>query len=90
MTISFDPVKRDRTLAERGLDFADAEQVFSGVKFQFVDARKNYGEERVTNIGLLNDRMVVVVWTRRGEGRHIISMRKANQREQGKYGKHLD
>jgi uncharacterized protein len=30
MAITFDPAKRDRTLAERGLDFADAEQVFAG------------------------------------------------------------
>ena len=30
MAISFDPAKRDMTLAERGLDFADAEKVFAG------------------------------------------------------------
>jgi uncharacterized DUF497 family protein len=34
--------------------------------------------------------MVVVVWTQRGEARHIISMRKANEREQAKYGQYLD
>ena len=31
MAITFDPAKRDETLAERGLDFADAEQVFAGL-----------------------------------------------------------
>lgn len=30
MLIEFDSVKRDKTLAERGLDFADAAQVFAG------------------------------------------------------------
>jgi uncharacterized DUF497 family protein len=30
MAISYDPAKRDETLAERGLDFADAEEVFAG------------------------------------------------------------
>jgi uncharacterized protein len=30
MDISFDPAKRDKTLAERGLDFADAGLVFAG------------------------------------------------------------
>jgi uncharacterized DUF497 family protein len=33
----------------------------------------------------LTDRMVVLVWTPRGEARHIISMRKANDREQRRY-----
>ena len=89
MAITFDSVKRNRTLAERGLDFAEAAEVLDGPKFQFVDDRRDYGEERITTIGLLKGRMVVVVWTRRGENRHIISMRKANEREQGWYGEQL-
>ena len=39
MVITFDPAKRDKMLNERGLDFADAEHVFAGPKFQFVDDR---------------------------------------------------
>jgi uncharacterized DUF497 family protein len=31
MKITFDPEKRDRTLEERGLDFADAAEVFGGI-----------------------------------------------------------
>ena len=89
MAITFDPAKRDRTLAERGLDFLDAAKVFDGVKYQFVDERHDYGEVRITIVGMLKERMVVVVWTARGEDRQIISMRKANDREQEKYGKHL-
>jgi uncharacterized DUF497 family protein len=90
MTISFDPAKRKKTLADRGLDFADAERVIDGPKYQFVDDRFDYGEERVTTIGMLDERMVVVVWTQRDEGRHIISMRKANEREQRSYQTRMD
>lgn len=89
MAITFDPAKRERTLAERGLDFSDASEVFDGVKYQFADDRRDYGEERITTVGLLKDRMIVVVWTKRGEDRHIISMRKANEREQRKYKEYL-
>jgi uncharacterized DUF497 family protein len=89
MAITFDPAKRDRTLAERGLDFSDAGQVLDGAVWEFVDDRRDYGEERITTVGLLNERMVVVVWTERGNDRHIISMRKANTRERERYGKHL-
>lgn len=89
MAITFDPAKRERTLAERGLDFADAEQLFAGPLVESPDERFVYGEERLITVGYLNERMVVVVWTPRGQDRHIISMRKANEREQRKYREQL-
>lgn len=91
MKIEFDPTKRDITLAERGFDFAtDAATVFAGMTLTFRDARWDYGEARFQTYGLLNDRMVMVVWTARGDARHIMSMRKCNEREQTKFGKQLD
>ncbi|HEX4298728.1 MAG TPA: BrnT family toxin [Devosia sp.] len=89
MKITFDPTKRQATLADRQLDFLDAESVFDGPNYRFIDERFDYGEERVVTIGRLNGRMVVVVWTQRGEARHVISMRKANDRENVLYGKYL-
>jgi uncharacterized DUF497 family protein len=85
VAITFDPTKRDATLSTRGIDFADAEIVFEGLVFEFVDERNDYGEARITTVGLLHGRMVVVVWTARGNDRHVISMRKANDREQRQY-----
>jgi uncharacterized protein len=82
MQILFDPAKREKALADRGLDFADAALVFAGVTLEIEDARKNYGETRVICYGLLAGRMVVVGYTPRGADRHIFSMRKANEREQ--------
>lgn len=90
MAITFDPTKRDVTLEVRELDFMDAEHVFAGPKFQFVDDRADYGEVRVTTVGLLRGRMVVVVWTQRGEDRHVFSMRKANAKEQRRFQTRLD
>jgi uncharacterized DUF497 family protein len=29
--------------------------------------------------------MVIVIWTPRGDARHVISMRKANDREEARY-----
>ena len=46
MVITFDPAKRDKTLAERGLDFADAKWLFAGVTLEVEDTRKDYGETR--------------------------------------------
>ena len=85
MEISFDPLKRDATLQERGLDFADAGTVFEGPTFTFEDTRFVYAERRFSTFGLLNGRMVVLIWSETEDGRRIISMRKANDREQARY-----
>ena len=82
MRITFDPAKRAKALAERGLDFADAEIVFAGVTVEVEDTRRDYGETRIICYGLLEGRMVVVGYVPRGASRHIFSMRKANGREQ--------
>jgi uncharacterized protein len=85
MSIEFDPAKRERTLLERGLDFARAHEVFEGVHVTFVDERFDYGETRFNSLGWLDDRLVVIAWTPRGEARRVISMRKANEREQVRF-----
>ncbi len=84
MRITFDPTKRDKTLSERGLDFADAALIFAGVTLEIEDTRKDYGETRVICYGMLEGRIVVVGYTPRGEDRHIFSMRKANEREKNR------
>jgi len=47
------------------------------------------GWQRFFSIGSFHDRVVVVVWTVRGDARRIISMRYANEREINRYKKHL-
>ena len=84
MRITFDPVKRAQTLTERGLDFADAALIFTGVTIEIEDTRRNYGEKRVICYGLLAGRLVVVGYTPRGADRHVFSIRKANEREKAR------
>lgn len=85
MRIEFDPHKREQTLEARGLDFGRAAEVFDGPTVTWPDERAAYGEPRFITIGLLGGRMVVVAWTPRGAARRIISMRKANEREQDRW-----
>jgi uncharacterized DUF497 family protein len=59
--------------------------VFNGRSITFEDERRAYGESRFITIGELGERMVVVVWTPRGDARRVISMRRANEREQALY-----
>lgn len=81
----WDEQKSARNVAERGLDFRDAEQVFEGPTFSVEDTRFDYGETRLVTFGLLNGRMVVITHTPREGKRRIISMRKGNAREQKAY-----
>ena len=90
MRISYDPAKRNKTLADRGLDFEDASLVFAGVTVEVEDTRRNYGERRIVCYGILEGRVVVVGYTPRGAVRHIFSMRKANNREQARLAPYLD
>ena len=46
--------------------------------------------DRFITVGRLDVRLVVMVWTPRGEVRRIISMRKANDREKTFYARYLD
>ena len=89
MQLCWDETKRQATQANRGLDFADAAVVFSGAVFELEDARKDYGEKRMSTFGLLQRSFVVLVWTLRGADRRIISMRYANEREIVKYANRM-
>lgn len=84
MRITYDPAKRNRTFQDRGLDFADAPEVFEGLTVEIEDLRKDYGERRIICFGLLRGRLVVIGYTPRGSTRHIFSMRKANGREKAR------
>ncbi len=65
---------------------ARAGEVLAGATLTVEDDRQDYGENRFITIGFLDARMVVLVWTLRDGAYRIISMRKANDREQSLYG----
>ena len=90
MKISFDEAKRRLTLEMRGLDFAKAGEIFDGTEFTWIDDRQDYGEIRSNSFGKLDGRLVSVTWTLRDGKRRIISMRRANERENARYRENLD
>jgi hypothetical protein len=71
------------------LSFEDAEEVFSGPCVTFEDDRFDYGEPRFITLGLLVGRVVVIAHSPRDDGTRVISMRKANRREQKIYQERL-
>ena len=45
---------------------------FQVAHWTYQDGRKDYGETRIITIGHLRGRMMVIVWTPRGDSRHIL------------------
>ncbi|RBP09086.1 hypothetical protein DFR50_12358 [Roseiarcus fermentans] len=89
MKLEWDDGKRDRTLAERGLDFADVAYVDWDLAFTREDARADYSEVRFVAMAPINNRLCVFAWCDRGGVLRVISLRKANEREKHKYEKAL-
>lgn len=85
MKLEWDENKRRSNKLKHGLDFFDAHLVFTDEALIEEDQRKDYGEQRYNLIGPISARLIVVTFSKRDDGARIISMRKANQREQKKY-----
>ena len=90
MQTEWDEEKCRANLEKHGLSFEDAWQVFDGDTITISDERYDYGEDRLITLGRLEGRVVVVVHVARMGKTRIISMRKANAREQEIYQKRLD
>ena len=82
MEVSFDPHKRAVTLADRGLDFADAPRLYDGLYIVSVDDRFDYLEERFLTHGYLDGRMVMFAWTPTDDGIRVFSMRHCHAKEE--------
>jgi uncharacterized protein len=87
MEFDWNPAKCARNIAERGIDFADVVVGFADPARKVVmDARKDYGEVRYNMLAKVEGRVFHITFTERGTIIWIISARKANKREQRRYG----
>lgn len=81
------PFEDDPTADEAALNGfrrADARRVFAGVTFDAVDHQAG-GGRRVITAGTLGDQVVLIAWRRRGPGRRILAMRRADAHETSLY-----
>ena len=81
MEFEWDSFKSQKTLRERGFDFAFAAAIFDGFVMEAPDTRHDYGEDRVTALGRNGSLMLVVTYTDRVGRRRIISARQAKEKE---------
>jgi uncharacterized protein len=85
MGFEWDETKRQWTLANRQMDFADVVDFDMATATHKADRREAYGEVRFVSTGYLHGRLCVLCWTVRHGNLRIISLRKANEREKKSY-----
>jgi len=86
--IEYDAMKDRTNQAQHRLPLGAAELLFDGPFVEEEDRRRDYGETRFVATGPVEQfggRIHVVVYVWRDGVRRIISFRKANDREVGKY-----
>jgi len=89
MNFEWDENKRLINLRLHAVDFVDVQKVFDNEVYAVIDDRFDYGEIRFYALGLLNGRVLAVVYTQTENAIRIISARKANKYDQEKYFKEI-
>lgn len=85
MNFEWDDEKSQRTLAERGIDFASIVKIWNDDDAIEITARSDT-EPRWAKIGKLEELIYVVIFTRRNARIRIISARRARPNEEIIYG----
>lgn len=86
MTYQWDPGKAASNLQKHGVDFADAVGVFEDERGLTIKEQHAAGEQRLVALGTdFLGRILVVVYTNRGDDIRLISARPATRRERRAY-----
>ena len=81
MRYTFDHAKQAANVAKHGTFFAAADDFEWETALVQADDRHAYGETRFTAMGLIGERVYVLVFNLRETSVRIISLRRANRRE---------
>jgi len=85
MRFSFDPAKSMRNERERGMPFGLVEDFDWSSALIVEDTREDYQERRYQALGFIAQHVCMLVFTPREGAVHVISLRRANQRERTRY-----
>ena len=85
--IEFDPAKSAKNLRERGIGFDRFADMDVETAISVEDVRRKYGERRLRVLGYIDGRLHAAVITPRGETSRVISLRRANKREERAHAK---
>ena len=86
MKITYDPTKNAANIERCGLPFDLIADLDWATAVIVEDIRRDYGERRYRVFGYIGDRLYAAVFTPRRDALHVISLRKANNREVKRHG----
>jgi uncharacterized protein len=90
MNFEWDERKNETNIDKHSFDFADAHRIFDSPMIVELDERYDYGEDRLIGSGMLDGRVVVLIYTEPDEDTiRIISLRKALSHERKRYEQYL-
>lgn len=85
MALSYDSGKNARNMALRGISFDRAADFDWSSALIVEDTRRDYGEARFQALGYIGGRLHMLVFAPRPPDVHVVSLRKANDREVKRY-----
>jgi uncharacterized DUF497 family protein len=77
MKIEFDPVKNEKNIRERGINFELAADFDLTTAKIWPDTRKDYGEARYIALGYISGRLYSLVFSLRDDVLRVISLKKS-------------
>lgn len=86
-TIEFDSAKSLKNRRERGIGFERFADMDLDTAISVEDTRQDYGERRMRVLGHIDGQLHAAVITPRGEKIRVVSLRRANKREERAYAK---
>jgi uncharacterized DUF497 family protein len=85
MLFEWSEQKRLENLRKHGIDFLDAKEIWQGEVLEVPSEQQEHGEQRHIAYGVLEGRIIAVVFTWRGDSRRLISARRARRHERQDY-----
>ena len=85
MLFEWDENKRRQGIEKHKVDMLYAALIFEGRVLTRIDDRKDYGEQRLISLGLVEDECFVVVYTERNGVKRLITAWKGGGDERSSY-----
>jgi uncharacterized protein len=85
--IEFDAAKNAQNIRTRGIGFERFSEMDLESAISVEDTRRDYGERRLRVLGYIGRLLHAAVITPRGDNIRVISLRRANRREERAYAK---
>ena len=90
MKCTFDPIKDRINFEKHGVALSEARLLEWDEALSWIDSRKDYGEVRYVSLAPMKQRLYCVVYVENKFGKRIISLRKANLRENDRYEEEIN